>query len=1073
MSDTIDYRRGRFEAMARTGFVPDQVSHGLNLILPLQDPRLMPVLMSAILENRPRTSAVLEALNFVHFARFLPTPDNSALQVITVFDGALDTYVDEFAVAIGDTFDLILSFVDPAIRPHLPVREKPGEFIEFVRRQNQAVVGSEVYRHWPLFAAYPRTTVLEITGGQPVNRRVDDDARGQWIDRQDVQGNVLVAHAARRAWHYALRLPDAQAGRRLLGAMLTPDAFGLPQVTHDLDASTRARPYYLNVGLTAAGLVRLGVSSEQLGAFPAAFLDGPRHPERCRRTGDVGSNDPRHWELSFDGGQHADPQDAVHLLLSLYGADDAALAGHRRAIEAACDALGIARIWCRDARALAGGIGHFGYRDGIAQPRIAGVDDPSRTQDHQPMAGVGDFLLGARYPNAYGAPSLGAMPFELAENGCFAAVRLLEQDVEGFEAALKQAAAEHGIHPELLAAKLMGRWRSGEPLSLTGHQADLSDAGPAREIGREQLNAFDYIATDRFDPAGAGDDIAGALCPVGSHIRRMNPRSAPAVGKAYSRRMIRRGMPYVWADAGDGQGGSHPAKGLLGIFICSDLERQYEFVLGQWANGDLSQAGMRGGRDPFAGAVMPANGAGPGDAEPTSPFRIAHADGRVSQVQIGQFVRNRGSVYLLLPGLTGLRWLAGMPAVRREPPPGLALMRSRPQELCFDVHDPDFHRDPYPYYALLRERAAVVRVPQHNAWWVLSAELVEKLGANAGDFLKKPLRESEGHWPHGLFHMDGAEHRQMRTLLDPIMAWVREQRLDQACHAAIDRALAALGDAHEFDLVRQFAHRVPLETFMAVFGARAEEVARFDALIQSILRNVDPGLPANRRSQALISGAMIEDHLIRQVQGGADFGEDTILGRMQRLYEQQQLAPSQFIMTAVHFMMGGYLSTRFLITTGIWNLLRHGVRSSPPSADPVDEHALAEMLRFDAPFQMADRYAARDLELGGVRISRDDKLVLVYGAANRDPARFADPDIFDIRRIDAGSHFAFGGQSNPHHCIGHHLAGRMAGLAMNRLFAHFPGLHLPPDNAAVAGPLSFMTDPYFRSPEALTLFTRV
>ena len=131
--------------------VDGQVQRGLNLFLPLKSPAQMPALFAALAANAPKTQQALRELHYVHFARFVPTPDGSALIVVTEYDGDLRSYVMDFVAVLGDIFTAILEFVKGA--PPLPVQQYPEEFWAFVQRNNIDV---------PVWSAYPHMTVIDI-----------------------------------------------------------------------------------------------------------------------------------------------------------------------------------------------------------------------------------------------------------------------------------------------------------------------------------------------------------------------------------------------------------------------------------------------------------------------------------------------------------------------------------------------------------------------------------------------------------------------------------------------------------------------------------------------------------------------------------------------------------------------------------------------------------------------------------------------------------------------------------------------------------------------------------------------
>jgi hypothetical protein len=132
----------------------DQVQHGLNLYLPLKSPFQMPALAEMLQtpEALKTVHAALTSLHYVHFARFLPELDGSALWVITEFDGGLETYIMDFVSVLGDVFNDILQFVRDA--PPLPVQQHAREFTAYVIAQNVKIP--------PPWSAYPQATVIDI-----------------------------------------------------------------------------------------------------------------------------------------------------------------------------------------------------------------------------------------------------------------------------------------------------------------------------------------------------------------------------------------------------------------------------------------------------------------------------------------------------------------------------------------------------------------------------------------------------------------------------------------------------------------------------------------------------------------------------------------------------------------------------------------------------------------------------------------------------------------------------------------------------------------------------------------------
>src|SRR3954467_8498377 len=190
---------------------------------------------------------------------------------------------------------------------------------------------------------------------------------------------------------------------------------------------------------------------------------------------------------------------------------------------------------------------------------------------------TGDLLLGCDYENSFGGNFAGGLPGSLADNATYGAFRILRQNAGGFEALLREWSAATGLDPELIAAKVMGRWRNGVPLVLSPD----TDA-PTPALSESRLNDFDYVSPDARPYLYY--DSEGLPCPVGAHARRLNPRGSPVMGTPGRRRVVRRSMPYGPELAPGATADDGVDRGLIGYFLCGDLEAQFEFILRAWVN---------------------------------------------------------------------------------------------------------------------------------------------------------------------------------------------------------------------------------------------------------------------------------------------------------------------------------------------------------------------------------------------------------------------------------------------------------------------------------------------------------
>lgn len=463
------------------------------------------------------------------------------------------------------------------------------------------------------------------------------------LDYHDIQGTILRGYRVDHARHLVLRVDEAPAARRFLGS-LVDGASGLPQVTTAARWTVKPR-CFLNLGITYAGLQALGVPEDSLTSFPRAFARGATDPATAKLVGDVGASDPSQWVGGLGDG------DQVHVLLSMWALDGRDVIEETSTTLRAAFSGAASELSAIDADALPANKVHFGYTDNISQPRVEGAPPTKRPRpDRQPVVPAGEFLLG--HGNQYGT-RYHVAPEQLSTNSSFAAFRMLDQDVAGFERFLRDYSVTAGVDVETLAAKVCGRWRNGVPLVLS---PDAPTPDPP--LPHERINDFDYVSTDP-----ALDDTFGFACPVGAHIRRTNPRGQQVVGGGQHRhRIIRRAMPY--GPPFDPREPDDTPRGLVGYFINADIGNQFEFMMSQWVNGStfvMSVPGQDGanpaknisGQDVLLGVNDETSSSFTLSSPPsaTRPWTNEKLTG------FSPFVRTRGSAYVYLPSITALRFL--------------------------------------------------------------------------------------------------------------------------------------------------------------------------------------------------------------------------------------------------------------------------------------------------------------------------------------------------------------------------------------------------------------------------------
>lgn len=450
------------------------------------------------------------------------------------------------------------------------------------------------------------------------------------VELTDIQGNILRGYNQPHFRYVYYRITDAEHGRQFLKRLIPVVTTAQPW-TNGKPAST------LNIAFTFKGLLALGMPTDAMAQFPTDFRDGMR--ERAELLVDRADSAPQTWEEPWSG-------DGVHLWVGISANSPYERDNRFNWVESKRqDLKGIVLAGGQDAGKLTidGQLSpkeHFGYTDGMGNPDIAGVPGKKQAGGGKivgkntwaPIA-PGEFILG--YADEAGEVAPTPRPARLFRNGTFMVFRKLEQNVASFRKWAHEEGSRFPGGAAQFKAKLCGRWPDGTPVELSPDQPDPAIAtDPSKNLN------FRY-----------GDDPLGERCPLGSHIRRANPRDATGFGGMLSNRhrVIRRGVMYgdflpETVDTDDG------SRGLLFIAFNASIERQFEFVQQNWMNfgNDFLLGNDRdpiiGNRDGGDNKVVIQ-----GDGNGRAPWLSA---------SLPTFVTTRGGDYFFMPSLAGLRFLA-------------------------------------------------------------------------------------------------------------------------------------------------------------------------------------------------------------------------------------------------------------------------------------------------------------------------------------------------------------------------------------------------------------------------------
>jgi Dyp-type peroxidase family len=648
----------------------------------------------------------LARMGTIHFARWVKPPGAKSMVFLSNYDGSWLSYLEDFTALASVGLNLAWGHSQGAPTPRLLVLDgasDPDAFKRFAKRSLQKT------NFW--FSGYPGLTLENIRRNALIHdglmRAANASEARDWLDmlasvkrpdreietpeiqtlilrglgslpamacglvRLDPAANLVSwTDALTKTVNFGNEDPDPHRWeQQLWSQLLAGDRRTLPE-----------EPTATFVAFTATGLTKLGLpapdSGMGLGAFLAPFNQGMGGRSRVLRDG--GPSSPTSWQWSDSSPWTGRPEGdrSVDAVLLVYGVNpetcQAVIARHVNA-----HGLSLVKMITSPVRpVLESGLRAepFGFADGISNPAIKGLrGNPGLPAD---QVSPGEILLGyphmrgglpptceipgyldpldilpairgqayRRYP-AFGRETGAAADHDFGRNGTFLVVRQLEQDVAGFidytrqaAAALLRQAGAPKVDADWVAAKMVGRWRDGSPVVLY----------PDRQPRKPDTTDDFLYAT--LDPRGFA-------CPLGSHVRRTNPRDSliaddlKTPNHISSHRILRRGRAY----AEPGAKGESPTEGLIFLAACSDLERQFEFVQQTWI-GDPSFHGLTGESDPLVDT----------DGQLQD---LSLPDGRTVRRLKGipDFVTVRGGGYFFMPSRSALYYLVDR--ARRIAPP--------------------------------------------------------------------------------------------------------------------------------------------------------------------------------------------------------------------------------------------------------------------------------------------------------------------------------------------------------------------------------------------------------------------
>ncbi|MFD8993070.1 cytochrome P450, partial [Streptomyces goshikiensis] len=368
----------------------------------------------------------------------------------------------------------------------------------------------------------------------------------------------------------------------------------------------------------------------------------------------------------------------------------------------------------------------------------------------------------------------------------------------------------------------------------------------------------------------------------------------------------------------------------------------------------------------------------------------------------------------------------------------------------FDPWDAAFVADPYPAYRELREQGRAIWSEATGQWLVphyadvnallrdrrlgrtyLHRFTHEEFGREAPPPAHEPFHVLNG---NGLLDLEDPAHARVRRLVAKAFTPRTVEQLVPAVRRMAGKLAAGLLADGGGDLLTAVAEPLPVAVIAELLGVPESDRGPLRPWSADICGMFELRPDEETARRAVRASVEFSDYLRALIAERRERpGSDLISGLIAAHDEEGRLSEQEMISTCVLLLNAGHEATVNTTVNGWWTLFRHPDRLADLRRNPEKlSTAVDELLRYDTPLQMFERWVLDDIEIGGVTIPRGAEVALLFGSANRDPARFADPDTLDLVRAD-NPHLSFG--AGIHYCLGAPLARRELEASFGALLA--------------------------------------
>ena len=359
-------------------------------------------------------------------------------------------------------------------------------------------------------------------------------------------------------------------------------------------------------------------------------------------------------------------------------------------------------------------------------------------------------------------------------------------------------------------------------------------------------------------------------------------------------------------------------------------------------------------------------------------------------------------------------------------------------------------QDPYPFYAALRERDPVHRSRLVNAWVFTRHADIDAILRDHRRFSNDPRkgtlsRRQRANLPtedeFTMLFLDPPDHKRLRALVNKAFTPKVVNALEPHIRSLLGALLDDVDDPAGFDLMQAVAQPLPVIVIAEMLGIPAEDRAQFKVWSDQRARVLEPAIEPRERAVAETASRALDAYFRPIIKERREAPQDDIVSALAQAEEEgERLTERETLNMLRLLLIAGNETTTNLIGNGILALLRHPDQLQRLRDDPgLIPAAVDELLRFDSPVQTDFRRVLEDCEVSGIPLRKRENMILLLGAANRDPDVFENPDRLDVGRDDR-SHLSFG--RGIHHCIGAPLARLEGRIVLETLLERFSSIGL-------------------------------